>query len=95
MLVLVFPPDFELQTEFLVRRVEYALDALIGRSREENELTGDTLSIVVTSWCILRTSSTALLCSLFPCAYQVPSRVQGIQSEDALARLMLFVQNVT
>ena len=41
MLVLVFPPD-SASTDFLDCRVEYALDALIGRSREENELTGDT-----------------------------------------------------
>ena len=53
-----------LPIEYAIRRVEYALDALIGRSREENELTGDTLFVDVTRCSILRTSSKALLCSL-------------------------------
>lgn len=54
-----------LLTEVLIHRVEYALDALIGRSREENELTGDTLFIAVTNGSTLRTSSVAVFCTPF------------------------------
>ena len=64
MLLLVFPPD-SAADRFSNCRVEYVLDALIGRSREENELTGDTLFVDVTKCSILRTSSFALLCTLF------------------------------